>query len=96
MEKETSRAFGCGAVLPNGAVVIEHHSKDGVVLAKFKGAEYVTWMIGEDGDTYWGHYFGGNLEAAVIDYNKRKRETGGSADVEVLDGKYIVAVPQLG
>jgi len=84
--------FELGSILPNGAVVIEHDPQAGVVLARFRNAEYVTWRIGEDGDTYWGHYFGGDLGAAMADFRGRVNV----ARVEVLDGRYIAAVPQLG
>lgn len=36
--------------------------------------EYVTWTLmanGESYDTYWGHYWGDNLQMAVEDYYAR-------------------------
>lgn len=51
--------------LKNGATVLAKMS--GVVLAKrdTEYQPYVTWMINRDGDTYWGHYFNTEEEAAM-------------------------------
>lgn len=56
--------------LKNGALVLAIEGE--VVLCAWRD-EYVTWVIGPHHDTYWGHYFGADLDAAVADFERRKK-----------------------
>jgi len=55
--------------LKNGALVIERSGR--VVLAQWKGSEFVTWNIDSDGNAYWGHYFK-DITSAAEDFLIRK------------------------
>jgi hypothetical protein len=55
----------------NGAEVLKRDEATGIVLAKFRDSEYVTWMTDDDGIAYWGHYFGDDIVAASADYAER-------------------------
>lgn len=59
-----------GTILKNGAEVIKAERR--IVLAQFRG-EFVTWQYNrhDASDTYWGHYFGGDISAAVKDFEER-------------------------
>lgn len=56
--------------LKNGAALIERRGD--VVLAKTTGGSYVTWVIDESGNTFWGHY-NRNLEEAVTEFAERAK-----------------------
>ena len=64
--------------LKNGAEIINMDSIAGIVLAKFRGFEYVTWNVDADGNAYWGHYFNDDLNAARIDYADRVNSAVGT------------------
>jgi hypothetical protein len=55
----------------NGAELLKRDEATGIVLAKFRDSEYVTWMTDADGIAYWGHYFAGDIVAASADYAER-------------------------
>jgi hypothetical protein len=63
-------------VLPNGALCLGYIPLclapfGGIVLARkpisspFERAEYATWQVNDQGDTFWGHYFKSYQDAAV-------------------------------
>lgn len=64
-----------GTILANGARVLSAraigHSR-WIVLAEREGTydPFVTWEATSVDNTYWGHYFGGLVEA-MRDYDKR-------------------------
>ena len=51
----------------------------GIVLAKSSDGKYVTWQFHLDEDdkptAYWGHYFLGKLNTAILDYKVRDADT---------------------
>jgi hypothetical protein len=54
--------------LNNGARVLERRGD--TVLCEFRD-EYVTWRTDDDGNAYWGHYFGRALLDATKDFENR-------------------------
>ena len=53
-----TRAIPAHGAFPEGPV-------DGhVVLARFRGNEYVTWVTDPDGNAFWGHYHRDIVEAS--------------------------------
>ena len=60
--------FEFGDKLPNGSTVIRY--ADLIVLAYFN-EQFVTWRCDNEGNTYSGHYFGDDIEAAGADFKKR-------------------------
>jgi hypothetical protein len=79
--KTTTQDWSVGATLSNGYVIVAHHISIGdsqnvhVVMAYGEGnvQPYVTWLAGDDGYCFFGHYFGNILDAAK-DYTKRTLE----------------------
>lgn len=72
------RLIEVGQHLRNGAVVLAlkqyHTGPDGgiIVLAMTYYGEFVTWVSTRDGsESFWGHYFSGDIEAALNDFKKR-------------------------
>lgn len=66
-------SFAIPKFLNNGAEILAFKQRLRgvlVVLAKWKDNEYVTWVVDEKGDAYWGHYFN-NEDDALIDWEKR-------------------------
>lgn len=59
-----------GQKLHNGAIILLQDEATTVTLCLRHG-EFVTWMVSEDGDAYWGHYHGQDLQMALNDYNAR-------------------------
>ena len=57
--------------LNNGAELLDRDAETGIVLAKFRGSEYVTWATSANGDAFWGHYFGSDVVAASKDFTVR-------------------------
>lgn len=66
-----------GFRLPNGASVLsatDGNAGEGVVLALL-GGDYVTWRYNAaNHETYWGHYFVTDFNAAWKDYVSRCRQ----------------------
>lgn len=69
-----------GQTLPNGALVLQARPTRGlepadnvehVVLALFNGSEFVTWIWGPSGGTFWGNYHQQDLAAALADFERR-------------------------
>jgi len=60
--------------LTNGAELLKRDEATGVVLAKFRDSEYVTWRTSEDGSAFWGHYFNDDVVAAAEDFARRVKE----------------------
>lgn len=61
--------------LPNGYVLIEKRlASDGQWIAlccNLSAAQrYVTWLVNNDGEAYWGHYTN-DVQEAVTDYMER-------------------------
>lgn len=59
-----------GTVLPNGATVIAYKVTEFgkcIVLALFRSGEYVTWVVDEAGNAFWGHYFAPDRFFAAVD-----------------------------
>jgi hypothetical protein len=62
-----------GRWLKNGALVLD--AAPCVVLAKwFRGmqAEFITWYMDAEGNTYYGHYFT-NIKDAALDFEERRK-----------------------
>jgi len=57
--------------LTNGAELLAHDEATGIVLAKFRGTEYVTWDTNEYGDAFWGHYYGTDVVKAAEGFTAR-------------------------
>lgn len=76
MTTETRTTVGVGDRLANGATVLQAapaklHRGGTAFLALWRD-EFATWIGREDGtDTTWGHYFDGNLAAALADFTER-------------------------
>jgi hypothetical protein len=58
-------------ILPNGAEVLAIDRTAGIVLAKFRGREFVTWGLDRKDNCFWGHYFDENIVAASKDFEAR-------------------------
>lgn len=62
--------------LPNGAQVLlrgDNAHEDTYVLAVY-GADFVTWALDQDGNTFWPHYYSRTLDGltdAVRDFTHR-------------------------
>jgi len=68
--------FAIPKFLNNGAEILAYKKRLRgvmVVLAKWNSTgkeEYVTWVVDDNGDAYWGHYFN-NEDDALVDWEKR-------------------------
>lgn len=66
-----------GSKINNGAVVLKAERIEDnmtLVLAAWKAiTEFVTWMVDEDGNAFWGHYHRDVLEAAENFKNRFER-----------------------
>lgn len=61
-------------ILNNGAVVLQERrisSDERIVLALFRGDEFVTWSVSNEGDAYNGYYFQGDLVKAAASLSER-------------------------
>lgn len=69
----TETIYGPGSELRNGATVVHatRRRDDWIVLALWHGAEYVTWIVGNDGHACCGHYHQDDFKSACDDYFER-------------------------
>lgn len=72
--------FKVGDNLKNGAKILavkyDENSNEYTVLAFYNNSEFVTWKAfepcrSEIHETFWGHYFQNDLEAALTDFKTR-------------------------
>lgn len=81
MDLRLSLNGAVGYRVPNGATILqsrmveEHTDVNRYVVLCLSHGEFVTWTLYTnprgDAETYLGHYHGGDLAAALVDYNKR-------------------------
>ncbi len=71
-----------GDTLKNGTTVIDCNEEFVLALRTDAHHPYVTWALGPDGDTFWGHYHF-TLEEAVADFKSRSRGIRFRLDGEV-------------
>jgi hypothetical protein len=64
-----------GDTLPNGALVVAAkkwlNEPTGRIVLCLWNSEYVTWKTDENGNAFWGSYFGDNFIGAVRDFEDR-------------------------